>query len=241
MSSLENRLEGSKKIVFLTGAGISQESGIATFRGKDGLWKQYDPMKFASRQAFMDDPKLVWSWYNDRRREILAANPNQGHVAIANVQNHRHVSVITQNIDGLHQRAGSRDVMELHGNIFGTKCTKCDFKFSTVSEFVDLPVCDSCGSILRPDVVWFGEGLKQAIWDEAVVHSMNCDMMIIVGTSLTVSPANSLLLYAKKNHAILVELNPEESPFSDEMDYCIRKTATEGLPILLSIFGRLKP
>jgi NAD-dependent deacetylase len=239
MSGLKNRLEKSKKIVFLTGAGISQESGIATFRGKDGLWQRYDPMKFASIQAFIDNPKLVWNWYNDRRREMLVANPNLGHIAIANLQNHRHVSVVTQNIDGLHQRAGSRDVVELHGNIFDTKCTKCDFKFTMKSEFFDLQICKSCGSYLRPDVVWFGEGLKQEIWNEAVIHSMNCDMMIVVGTSLTVSPANSLLLYAKRNHATLVELNPTNSPYSDEMDFCIRKTATEGLPTLLSIFGTI--
>lgn len=237
MSALENSLKGSKKIVFLTGAGISQESGIATFRGKDGLWQQYDPMKFASPQAFMDDPKLIWSWYNDRRREILAANPNLGHMAIANLQNYRNVSVVTQNIDGLHQRAGSRDVVELHGNIFGTKCTKCDSKFTTESGFIDLPVCELCGNYLRPDVVWFGEGLKQEIWNEAVMHSTNCDSMIIVGTSLTVSPANSLFLYAKRNNATLIELNPESSPYSNEMDFCIRKTATEGLPTLLSLFG----
>jgi NAD-dependent deacetylase len=239
MSGLKNRLEKSKKIVFLTGAGISQESGIATFRGKDGLWQRYDPMKFASIQAFIDNPKLVWNWYNDRRREMLVANPNLGHIAIANLQNYRHVSVVTQNIDGLHQRAGSRDVVELHGNIFDTKCTKCDFKFTMKSEFFDLQICKSCGSYLRPDVVWFGEGLKQEIWNEAVIHSMNCDMMIVVGTSLTVSPANSLLLYAKRNHATLVELNPADSPYSDEMDFCIRKTATEGLPTLFSIFGTI--
>lgn len=161
MSALKNRLEKSKKIVFLTGAGISQESGIATFRGMDGLWQRYDPMKFASIQAFIDNPKLVWNWYNDRRREMLAANPNLGHIAIANLQNHRHVSVVTQNIDGLHQRAGSRNVVELHGNVLDTKCTKCDFKFTMRSKFFDLQTCKSCGSYLRPDVVWFGEGLKQ--------------------------------------------------------------------------------
>ena len=237
MSTLENRLKESKKIVFLTGAGISQESGIATFRGKDGLWQQYDPMKFASIQAFMDNPKLVWSWYNDRRREILAANPNLGHIVIANLQNHRPVSVITQNIDGLHQLAGSRDVIELHGNIFDTKCTNCDIKYTMRSESFDPFVCESCGSYLRPDVVWFGEGLNHEVWNEAVLHSINCDLMIVVGTSLTVSPANSLFLYAKRNHATLVELNPANSPYSDEMDFCIRATATEGLPTILSIFG----
>ena len=122
IENLENTLKKAKKIVFLTGAGISQESGISTFRGKDGLWQKYDPMKLASAQAFRDDPKLVWSWYNDRRKKILAAKPNAGHIAIANLQNHREVSVITQNVDGLHHIAGSRNVIEIHGNIFATKC-----------------------------------------------------------------------------------------------------------------------
>ena len=198
IENLENTLKKSKKFGFLTGAGISQESGISTFRGRDGLWQKYDPMKLASAQAFRDDPKLVWSWYNDRRKKILAAKPNAGHIAIANLQNHREVSVITQNVDGLHHIAGSRDVIELHGNIFATKCTKCDFRGNIGDEFSDLPPsCKICGSYLRPDVVWFGESIKQEVWKEAVKQSMTCDVMIIVGTSLVVSPANTLHFYAK--------------------------------------------
>jgi NAD-dependent deacetylase len=236
VDALKDILRGAEKIVFLTGAGISQESGIATFRGTDGLWQNYDPMKLASPQAFIDDPKLVWSWYNDRRKKILAANPNLGHIAIANLQNRRQVSVITQNIDELHQRAGSRDVVELHGNIFRTKCTRCQFRGEIRDEFPDLPICKVCGSNLRPDVVWFGEGIKQEVWNEAVMHSMTCDIMIIVGTSLAVSPANSLFLYAKNSDATLIEVNPVNTIFSDEMNFSIRKTAADGLPNLLSIF-----
>jgi NAD-dependent deacetylase len=192
----------ARKFVFLTGAGISQESGIATFRGINGLWQKYDPMKLASAQAFRDNPKLVWSWYNDRRKKILTAKPNAGHMAIANLQNYREVSVITQNIDGLHQIAGSREVIELHGNIFRTKCTKCDFRGNIRDESSDLPPsCEICGSYLRPDVVWFGESIKQEVWNKAVIHSMICDVMIIVGTSLVVSPANTLHSYAKNNKA----------------------------------------
>jgi NAD-dependent deacetylase len=238
IDTLENTLRKAKKLVFLTGAGISQESGIATFRGTEGLWQKYDPVKLASVQGFRDDPKLVWSWYNDRRRKILAANPNPGHIAIANLQNNREVSVVTQNVDGLHHRAGSREVMELHGNIFATKCTKCDFRGNIGHEFSGLPPsCKICGSYLRPDVVWFGESIKQEVWKEAVMHSMTCDVMIVVGTSLAVSPANSLLLYAKNAKATLIEVNPASTPFSDEMDFSIRETAADGLPKLLSIFG----
>lgn len=236
MDALKDILRGAEKIVFLTGSGISQESGIATFRGKDGLWQNYDPMKLASPEAFMDDPKLVWSWYNDRRRKILAANPNPGHIAIANLQNCRQVSV-TQNIDGLHHVAGSREVTELHGNIFTIRCTKCNFKGRIESEFFDIPpICELCGGYLRPDVVWFGEVIKQEVWNEAVMRSTTCDIMIIVGTSLAISPANSLFLYAKNNNATLIEVNPENSMFSDEMNFSIRKTAADGLPNLVSIF-----
>jgi NAD-dependent deacetylase len=237
IENLENTLKKAKRILFLTGAGISQESGISTFRGRDGLWQKYDPMKLASAQAFRDDPKLVWSWYNDRRKKILAAKPNAGHIAIANLQNHREVSVITQNVDGLHHIAGSRDVIEIHGNIFATKCTKCDFRGNIGDEFSDLPPsCKICGSYLRPDVVWFGESIKQEVWKEAVQRSITCDVMIIVGTSLVVSPANTLHFYAKNNQATIVDINPENTPFSYEMDFSIRQTAVEGLSRLMSVF-----
>jgi NAD-dependent deacetylase len=214
-------------------SGISQESGIATFRGNHGLWQKYDPMKIASPKAFMDDPKLVWSWYNDRLRKILAAKPNPGHMAIANLQNYREVSVVPQNIDGLHHRAGSREVTELHGNIFTTKCTKCVFRGRVKYEFLELlPICESCGSYLRPDVVWFGESIKREAWNGAVMHSMTCDIMIIVGSSLAVSPTNSLFLYAKNSNATLIKVNPANTPFSKEMNFSIRKTAADGLPKL---------
>jgi NAD-dependent deacetylase len=237
IDTLEDKLKRAEKLVFLTGAGISQESGISTFRGNDGLWQKYDQMKLASAQAFRDDPKLVWGWYNDRRMKIMAAKPNPGHLAIANLQDHRHVSVITQNIDGLHQMAGSREVTELHGKIFAIRCTKCDFTGKTGDEFSDLPPsCKICGSYLRPDVVWFGEGINQEVWKQAVMRSITCDAMIIVGASLAVSPANTLPFYAKNNKATLVEINPEETPLSHEMDFSIRKTAVDVLPRLISIF-----
>jgi NAD-dependent deacetylase len=182
IENLENTLKRVKKIAFLTAAGISQESGISAFRGKDGLWQKYDPMKLASAQAFRDNPKLVGSWYNDRRKKILTAKPNAGHMAIANLQNYREVSVITQNIDGLRQIAGSREVIELHGNIFRTKCTKCDFRGNIRDESSDHPPsCEICGCYLRPDVVWFGESIKQEVWNKAVIQSMICDVMIIIG------------------------------------------------------------
>ena len=235
--TFEDKLKKAEKLVFLTGAGISQESGISTFRGNNGLWQKYDPMKLASAQAFRDDPRLVWSWYNDRRKKILASKPNLGHMTIANLQEHRQVSVVTQNIDGLHRKAGSRDMTELHGNIFATRCTKCDFRGKIGDEFSDLPPsCEKCGSYLRPDVVWFGEGIDQEIWNQALMHSITCDVMIIGGASLAVSPANTLPFYAKNNKATLVEINPEETPFTYKMDFSIRKTAVDALPRLITFF-----
>ena len=133
--AIEEKLKNSEKIVFVTGAGISQESGIPTFRGKEGLWRKYDPMKLATIDAFYDDPKLVWEWYEDRRRNMLAAEPNPGHKAIAELEEYAKVVVLTQNIDGFHQKAGSTNVLELHGSIIRIKCTVCDFKDEVHSRF----------------------------------------------------------------------------------------------------------
>ena len=194
---IADHLRSAKKIVFVTGAGISQESGIPTFRGKDGLWRNYDPMKLATIDAFYDNPKLVWEWYNGRRRNIFAAEPNLGHKAIAELEEFVKVVVLTQNIDGLHQKGGCSSVLELHGSIIKIKCTVCDFKDKIFTEYSNLPPLCKCGNILRPDVVWFGEGLPQDVWQEAIIHAKSCDVMVIAGTSLVVSPANSLPIYAK--------------------------------------------
>ena len=233
IDSIISKLKDAKKIVFVTGAGISQESGIPTFRGTDGLWRKYDPMQLATIDAFYQDPKLVWEWYEDRRKNILEAKPNAGHIAIADLEKNKQVTVLTQNIDGLHQRAGSTNVLELHGSIIRIKCTKCDFEDEIQSSFSALPPkCDNCGSILRPDVVWFGEALPQDVWKDAIEHASSCDVMIIAGTSLVVSPANTLPLYAKQNGAVLIEVNPDETVMSGDMDYSMRTTSAKGLPEL---------
>lgn len=231
-------LRSAKKIVFVTGAGISQESGIPTFRGKDGLWRNYDPMKLATIDAFYDNPKLVWEWYNERRRNIFAAEPNLGHKAIAELEEFVKVVVLTQNIDGLHQKGGSSSVLELHGSIIKIKCTVCDFKDEIFTEFSNLPPLCKCGNILRPDVVWFGEGLPQDVWQEAIIHANSCDVMVIAGTSLVVSPANTLPIYAKQNNAMLIEINPDETIMTSDMDSSIRSTSAVALPELVSIFKK---
>jgi NAD-dependent deacetylase len=234
--SVTKELRDAKKVVFVTGAGISQESGIPTFRGKDGLWRNYDAMKLATIDAFYDNPKLVWEWYNERRKNIFSAEPNLGHKVIAKLEKFVKVVVLTQNIDGLHQRAGSTEVLELHGSIVKIKCTVCDFKSEILTEFIHIPPFCKCGNILRPDVVWFGESLPQEIWQRAMIHASKCDVMIVVGTSLVVSPANTLPIYAKQNNAILIEINPEETIMSSDMDFSIRSTSVMALPEFVSIF-----
>ena len=235
-ATVADTIKAAKKIVFVTGAGISQESGIPTFRGKDGLWRKYDPMQLATIDAFFDNPKLVWEWYEERRKNILNAQPNLGHTAIAQLEKYKEVVVLTQNIDGLHQRAGSTNVLELHGSIIRIKCTVCNFKDEITTSFRDLPPSCRCGSMLRPDVVWFGEPLPQDVWQRAIIHASSCDVMIIAGTSLVVSPANSLPVFAKQNNSLLIEVNPEETLMSSEMDLSIKATSAKALPNLIRIF-----
>jgi len=233
--SIADKLQKAKKIVFVTGAGISQESGIPTFRGDDGLWRTYDPMQLATIDAFYQNPKLVWEWYEERRKNILAAKPNAGHVAISELAKYKEVWVLTQNIDGLHQRAGSQNVLELHGSIITIKCTVCNFKDKITSSFSEMPPLCKCGNILRPDVVWFGEPLPQDVWDDAITHSSLCDVMVVAGTSLNVSPANLLPIYAKQYGALMIEVNPEETLMSASMALSIRSTSAKALPELVSI------
>ena len=234
---VSDKLRDAKKIVFVTGAGISQESGIPTFRGKEGLWRQYDPMKLATIDAFYEDPKLVWEWYEDRRKNILSVKPNEGHKAISEMEKFKDVVVLTQNIDGLHQMAGSTKVLELHGSIIRIKCTVCDFQDEIKKNFEELPPKCKCGNILRPAVVWFGEPLPQDVWENAIQHANSCDVMIISGTSLVVSPANTLPIYAKQNGATLIEVNLEQTIMSNDMDLSLNTTSANGLPKLLQFLN----
>jgi NAD-dependent deacetylase len=193
-------------------------------------------MKLATIDAFYDNPKLVWEWYNERRKNIFQAQPNLGHKAIAELEKYAQVTVLTQNIDGLHQKSGSSKVLELHGSIVKIKCSVCNYKEEILTEISNLPPLCKCENILRPDVVWFGEPLPQDVWQNAIDFASQCDLMIIVGTSLVVSPANTLPLYAKQNNATLIEINQENTEMSKEMNEIIRKTSTEALPKLVSLF-----
>ena len=238
--TISENLKKAKKIVFVTGAGISQESGIPTFRGKDGHWRKYDPMKLATIDAFNENPALVWEWYDERRKNILSAEPNNGHKAIAELEKFYSIQVLTQNIDGLHQRAGSSSVFELHGSIIRIKCTVCDFQDNITSNFQQFPPKCHCGNILRPDVVWFGEPLPQDVWNNAIQEASLSDIMIIAGTSLVVSPANTLPVYAKQNNALLIEINPEETIMSNQMDLSIRDTSSNVIPKLIEFVKSIK-
>ena len=236
--NIKDKIIDLDTFVFLTGAGISQESGIPTFRGPEGLWRKYDPMILASISGFNENPKLVWEFYKDRQELICNCNPNQGHIAIAEFQKIKNSYVLTQNIDGLHKKAGTKNIVELHGNILRMQCTECNYQ-EKIEQRIDQPLppfCKICKSILRPSVILFGEPLNIDTWKKAERLSSDCDVMFIVGTSLNVGPVNQLPIYAKRNGAILVEVNPEPTTiFNEIMDYSIQGSATEILPCLLQL------
>ncbi len=225
----------SRSVVCLTGAGISAESGIPTFRGPDGLWKRFRPEELANFDAFLANPELVWEWYRYRRDKIGSAQPNAGHRALAAWQDRGpgEFHLITQNVDGLHQRAGSRDVIELHGNIWNDRCLECGrMQESDSSEVAGVPQCE-CGGKMRPDVVWFGEFLPEAKLEKSFDLAAACEVFLLVGTSAVVQPAAGLPVLAKRNGACLIEVNPEPTPLSDRADFNFFAPAGEVLPRLL--------
>ncbi len=224
------------KVRVLTGAGISAESGIPTFRGKDGLWRRYNPTELATPEAFRKDPRLVWEWYDWRRQLIAKAQPSGGHRLIAKMEEVFQDSwVITQNVDGLHQRAGSKRVVELHGNIWRVLCTSCGVSYYEFKAPLDSipPRCRECGGLLRPGVVWFGETLPAEALERAYELSSEADIFIVVGTSAQVYPAAELPLVAKSSGAKLIEVNPEETPLSPYADEIVRERASSGLKKVL--------
>src|SRR5512133_366448 len=188
-------LRGTSRLVALTGAGVSQESGLRTFRdAQTGLWAQYRPEDLASPEAFRRNPKLVWDWYAWRREAIKGVRPNPGHYALVEMESHIPVfTLITQNVDGLHRMAGSRHVLELHGNIQRVRCSECGtFAEDWVDDDQEVPRCQVCGGLLRPDVVWFGEALPRGELEKAVEAARSCELFLSIGTSGVVQPAASL-------------------------------------------------
>jgi NAD-dependent deacetylase len=223
-------------VTVLTGAGVSAESGVPTFRqAQTGLWAQYDPHELATPTAFRRNPKLVWDWYAWRRELVSQAQPNPAHLAlVAMAQLVPIFTLVTQNVDNLHQRAGRQAVIELHGNITRTKCAGDGRIIPTWPESDDYPPrCPDCGHYLRPDVVWFGENLPRAALEQALEAAQRCDLFFSIGTSALVQPAASLPLLAVENGAVLVEINPDQTPLTQAADYALHGPAGEVLPALL--------
>jgi NAD-dependent deacetylase len=227
----------SRRVTVLTGAGVSQESGLRTFRdAQTGLWTQYKPQELASPEAFRRNPKLIWDWYAWRREAIKGVRPNPGHYAI--VEMSRYVdgfSLITQNVDGLHRMAGSSHLIELHGNINCVRCSECG---KVADEWEDdgleVPHCKKCDGLLRPNVVWFGEPLPRYELEAAVEAARNCDIFFSVGTSGEVQPAASLAYGAHNRGAILIEVNTELTLLSPKVDFVLPGKSGEILPALVN-------
>ena len=227
-------LSRAKNVVVFTGAGISAESGIPTFRGKDGMWEKYRAEELATWSAFEQDPKKVWEWYDWRRQLISKADPNPAHSVIAEMEDYYpNLSVITQNVDGIHKRAGNRNIIELHGNVWRANCLEEGRTF----DFYEVPLrqlpprCE-CGSLIRPDVVWFGEAMPMKEVTKAFSFAKDCEAMLAVGTSALVQPAANQPFAAKESAASIIEINIEPTPVSRIADVSLFGKAGEILPEL---------
>jgi NAD-dependent deacetylase len=229
-------LRRSSKLAALTGAGVSQESGLRTFRdAQTGLWAQYRPEDLASPAAFARDPKLVWDWYEWRREAVKAVRPNPGHYALVEIEERvPQFTLITQNVDSLHRMAGSRNVLELHGNIQDVRCADCyTFTETWGDDDGSVPRCEVCGGLLRPDVVWFGESLPRDQLEAAVEAARTCEVFFSIGTSGVVQPAASLAHAARNRGAVVVEINAEPTPLTSKVSYYIEGKSGEILPELV--------
>lgn len=234
----KHMIEDAPSLSVLTGAGVSSESGIPTFRGEDGLWKNYSPQELASPQAFRKDPKLVWEWYEWRREIINRAIPNAGHTALSKLEEEKEkFTLITQNIDGLHQKAGSRNIIELHGSIWELKCTNCPVTEKNYEVPLNPlpPECGRCGSIMRPGTVWFGEIIPMSVIDKTILAIEESDVLLIIGTSGMVEPSASMGLMAKQSGKKVIEINLEPTPNSSIYDISIQAKSGEVLPLFYRI------
>ncbi len=240
---LLQRLKSASSMVVLTGAGMSAASGIPTFRGKDGLWNKYDPHELASLPAFLQHPERVWEWYRWRRGLVRQAKPNPGHFALTEIAaGFPEYRVITQNVDGLHQRAGTPNITELHGNILRTKCIDCTYERESDpgEDAGPLPKCPRCGNLLRPAVVWFGETLPAEALHTARECAAAAEIFLSVGTSALVEPAASLPLLARANGAFVIEVNPEETPLSPLVDQRFAVPADAFLPAFAQVVKKIR-
>ncbi len=230
-------VERDPTIVSVVGAGISKASGMPTFRGEDGLWNNYRAEELATPSAFSKDPKLVWEWYRARMRILLEAEPNPAHYSLTKLEEENiSIGIITQNVDGLHEIAGSKKIVEIHGRIRYARCVNCDnierWDSSTKAQKdIALPYCHKCEiNLLRPDVVWFGEPLDPQSWQQAAELTMQSNVMLVIGTSGVVVPVSTLPIYAKQNNSIVIEFNIEQTPISGYCDYSLLGPCEETLP-----------
>jgi NAD-dependent deacetylase len=232
MSSIDEAVEAireaqPRRVAVLTGAGVSAESGIPTFRGAGGLWRDFRAEDLATPEAFRRDPALVWEWYEWRRELIRKVRPNAAHEALARIED---AAIVTQNVDGLHARAGSRDVVELHGNIFRIRCTRERIVREHFEAFTDLPPLCSCGGMLRPDVVWFGEMLPDDAVARAVGAIQSADLLLVIGTSGVVYPAAG---FVSLHRGLSIEINPEVSGVSSACSFVIAERASVATPAIV--------
>jgi NAD-dependent deacetylase len=232
VAQLRRLVEGSKHLTVLSGAGVSAASGVPTFRGADGLWRNFRPEQLATASAFHRDPRLVWEWYDWRRVLIAACEPNPAHHAIANWSRRPGFTLVTQNVDGLHERAGTANVLPYHGSIWHLRCSagcgRPDWE-DRRTPLPELPArCPSCGGLARPSVVWFGESIDPAVAD-AAERACACDVFLSIGTSSLVYPAAALIGRARRAGAAIVEVNPEATPSTSDADLVIRMPAEEAL------------
>jgi NAD-dependent deacetylase len=235
-------MRDASSVFVLTGSGISAESGLPTFRGAGGLWRTHRVEELASPEGFARDPRLVWTWYNERKAAHQRAGPNAGHDALAQLERAcRRFTLATQNVDSLHLRAGSVNVLELHGNLRDARCNRCNARRPLADTGLPLDQIDhACGGQFRPDIVWFGEPLPRATWDNAKMAAANADVILVVGTSGVVYPAAALATHYH-HHAYVVEINPEETPISGRVDCVLRGTAAELLPRIVRARGERTP
>lgn len=230
------KLKSARHVAVLTGAGVSAESGVPTFRdAQTGLWAKFRPEDLATPEAFRRNPKMVWDWYQYRFNAVSAVEPNPGHHALALMQDlFPEFTLITQNVDGLHERAGSRKVIELHGNILKHKCLDCGIPLALDDAPLGSPPSCPCDkSYYRPDVVWFGENLPFEALDAAQTAAKSCDVFLCVGTSTVVYPAAELPFSAQRRGAVVVEINPDETPLTERADYVLRGPSGKVLPVIV--------
>ncbi len=235
LAAAARRVRAASRVLVLTGAGVSAESGVPTFRGPGGLWRHHRPEDLATPQAFARDPRLVWEWYAWRRETIAPLQPNAAHRAIARLESRGGKFLLaTQNVDGLHAVAGSRRLVELHGTIWRLRCSRCDHAAEDRRvPLPELPPRCTCGGLLRPDVVWFGEALPEAAVESAVEAARAAEVVLVVGTSSLVYPAAALPQMARASGAFVIEVNPEPTPLTAVADLSLRGTAASLVPALV--------